>query len=249
MPVVVHTSPRSPDHEPGQRRTRFARAAPPPVRLTEDDIAILSHVAKHRFLRSTHLVRLLDRPAEKLVERLGPLYHAGFVDRPRAQLDYYATAGSAPMVYALGNRGAATLAEIHGGTVPKVDWTDKNRPARRPFIEPTLLIADVMIAFELAVRSRPDVRLMEPAEILSRAPEATRHSASPWALRTRVPIADATHEIGLIPDKVFGLDFTAERKRTYFFLEADRATMPVMRRSLNQTSIARRSRQRLRPAG
>lgn len=33
----------------------------------------------------------------------------------------------------------------------------------------------------------------------------------------------------MIPDKVIGLDFTQARKRSYFFVEADRVTMPVMR--------------------
>ena len=34
------------------------------------------------------------RSTKKLLERLGALYHNGYLDRPRAQLDYYATAGS-----------------------------------------------------------------------------------------------------------------------------------------------------------
>lgn len=237
MGVLAPSRPSSPRR---QRRPRFTRAAPPPLRLTDDDVALIGHVAKHRFLRSTHLVALIERPAKKIVERLGVLFHAGYLDRPRAQLDYYSTAGSAPLVYALGNRGATLLAETHEGVAPKVDWTDKNRTARRPFIEHTLLIADVMVAFERALWRHPDIRLMEPAEILSRAPEATRRSRSPWAIRARVTIAGLPRELSLVPDKVFGLDDTVQRKRTYFFLEADRATMPVQRTSLAQTSIARK---------
>src|SRR5947209_8287856 len=88
------------------RRARFRRDDPPAMRLTEDDLTIIRHVAKHRFLRSTHLITLLDRPAKKLLERLAALYHNAYLDRPRQQLDYYGIAGSAPIVYALGNRGA-----------------------------------------------------------------------------------------------------------------------------------------------
>ena len=36
---------------------------------------------------------------------------------------------------------------------------------------------------------------------------------------------------------MFGLDFTVARKRSYFFLEADRATMPVTRSHPRQTSF------------
>ena len=116
------------------RRSRFKRAAPAPMRLTDDDLEIIRHIAKHRFLRSTHLALLMPhRSYKKMLERLGALYHNGFVDRPRAQLDYYATAGSAPIVYALGTRGALVLAERDGMDRAQVDWTWKNRSVGRLF--------------------------------------------------------------------------------------------------------------------
>jgi len=224
----------------GTRRPHFRRHAPPPLRLTDDDIAIVRHVGKHRFLRSTHIVRLLRRPPKKVVERLGALYHTGYLDRPRAQLDYYATVKRPPYVYALGNRGAALITEIDGIEQPKVDWTDKNREAGRPFLEHTLLVADVMVAFECALHERPDIRLIEPDHILTGAPEAPRHARNPFKFSVRVNLNGFAGELSVVPDRVFGLDFTAERKRTYFFLEADRASMPVMRSSLLQTSIFRK---------
>src|SRR5438477_12633042 len=138
------------------RRARFQRDDPPPMRLTPDDLSVIRHVAKHRFLRSTHLISLLDRPAKKLLERLAALYHNAYLDRPRAQLDYYATAGSAPIIYGLGNKGAAILTEVDSMPAAKVDWTDKNRTVGRIFIEHTLLTADLMVAFEYATRGRSD---------------------------------------------------------------------------------------------
>ncbi len=45
------------------------------------------------------------------------------------------------------------------------------------------------------------------------------------------------------PDRVFGLHFEGEpekRQRAFFFLEADRGTMPVMRKGLVQTSFLRK---------
>jgi hypothetical protein len=210
------------------------------MRLTHDDIAVIRHVAKHRFLRSTHLVALLDRPAKKVLERLAALYHNAYLDRPRAQLDYYVAAGSAPIVYALGNKGVAALAEHDALPVAKVDWTDKNRTAGRAFIQHTLMIADFMVALEIAVHRRSDVRLIEPADILAAAPAETRRAKNPWTLRAGLSHAGATHDVGIIPDKVFGLDFTEARKRSYFFLEADRATMPVIRSHPRQTSFGQK---------
>jgi hypothetical protein len=222
---------------PTPRRPHFRRHDPPPLRITADDIIIIRGVAKHRFLRSTHIVRLLDRPAKKIVERLGALYHTGYLDRPRAQLDYYATVTRPAYVYGLGNRGASLIAEIDGAEPARVDWTDKNREAGRPFIDHALLVAEVMIAFELAARSRPDVVLMEPADVLARAPDATRRAANPWKWQATVPHDGLTVSVTHVPDKVFGLDFTQARKRVYFLLEADRATMPITRNNLRQTSI------------
>jgi hypothetical protein len=223
------------------RRSKFKRAALAPMRLTDDDLAIIRHIARHRFLRSTHLALLMPhRSYKKLLERLGALYHNGFVDRPRAQRDYYATAGSAPMVYALGNRGALVLAEHDGMDRAQVDWTWKNRSVGRPHVDHTLLTADLMVTAELVMRRRPDVKLLAASAILAAAPEATRSADNPLKLKARVNHAGKLLDVAVIPDAIFGLDFTLERKRKYFFLEADRATMPIVRADLSQTSYSRK---------
>ena len=104
------------------RRARFTRHAPEPIQLTADDLAIIRHIAEHRFLRSTHVARLIPhRSYKKLVERLAALYHNGYLDRPRAQLDAYLTGGSALMVYGLGTRGAQFLADYDGSVSSDLD--------------------------------------------------------------------------------------------------------------------------------
>jgi len=62
------------------------------------------------------------------------LFHAGYIDRPRAQLDYYPTFGSAPMIYALADRGVRLLKEWDGAEFRNPEWSRKNREAGRPFI-------------------------------------------------------------------------------------------------------------------
>jgi hypothetical protein len=57
-----------------------------------------------------------------------------------------------------------------------------------------------------------------------------------------VKIAGGT-KLGVIPDAVFALEYTdrnSQAQRAHFFLEADRGTMPVMRRGLAQTSFFRK---------
>ena len=61
------------------------------------------------------LVRAVQRRSlDRTNDRLLRLFHAGYVDRPRAQLDYYPTAGSSPIAYALADRGARLLIQRDG---------------------------------------------------------------------------------------------------------------------------------------
>src|SRR5260370_27673915 len=84
------------------RRPRFRRAAePPPFRLTDADVEIVRAVARHRLIRSTHIATLVGRSLDRTNDRLMRLFHAGYVDRPRDQLDRFPTTGTAPMLHAL----------------------------------------------------------------------------------------------------------------------------------------------------
>ncbi len=137
--------------ETTRRKRRFVRDEPERFQLTERDIALVRHVADHRFLRSTHLSKLCQASHAKVCRRLTHLFHAGYLDRPRAQFDHYREGGgSAPMVYALGNRGAQLLIE-RGVDVADVDWARKNNLAGRQFILHALAVADVRVALHRAI--------------------------------------------------------------------------------------------------
>src|SRR5512134_564936 len=101
-----------------ERRSRFERERPPGLLITERDVAILEATARHRFVRSTHVQALMpDEPAVKILRRLHKLYHNGYVDRPRAQIDYHLSGGgSKPMAYGLTSRGERLVAEETGKT-------------------------------------------------------------------------------------------------------------------------------------
>ena len=112
------------------RRPRFRRASePPPFRLTDDDVEIVRHLARHRFLRSMHIAALVGRSLDRANDRLLRLFHAAYIE-PRAQLDFYPV-GSASMVYALADRGARLLIERDGIAFTNVEWSRKNRKAGR----------------------------------------------------------------------------------------------------------------------
>ena len=195
------------------RLPRFERSQNiSPFRLTDRDLEIIRHVFEHRFLRSTHLVSLLPGSRQQVLRRLQCLFHHGYLDRPRAQIDYYRK-GSKTMVYGLGNKGMQLLEREDGISPCKLDWTARNRSITRFFMEHTLAVADVMVALELSCRRR-GVQLIHAPVV-----------AGGFKWSVRVHYRGVATAIGVVPDRVFALKTpTATR---WFFLEADRATMPV----------------------
>jgi hypothetical protein len=204
------------------------------------DVEIIRQVARHRFLRSTHLFALIGGSIPRIRERLGPLYHAGFLDRPRSQIEYHVRGGgSAPMVYALGTRGAQLLKIQDGLENADVDWALKNHRTGREFILHTLAIADLRVALTVACRQHGGHSVLEPDQLLAAAPDETQHARSPWSWRVRIQHKGAVREIGLLPDYVFALMLPDGRRRP-FIVEIDRGTMPVERATLELSSMLRK---------
>lgn len=165
---------------PPSRKPRFKRVPVENMQLTERDLAIIRQVFKHRFLRSIHIVALLNSIPQMTVRRLQLLYHHGYLDRPWEQVEFYHKVGSRPMAYGLGNRGADLLAEAFGMPRGKIDWAAKNKSVGQIFLNHTLSTADFMEHLEVACREHGRIRLMEAQEILDQAPEMTRRRKSPF---------------------------------------------------------------------
>src|ERR1039458_6847379 len=135
------------------RLPHFKRdSAVPAIKLTERDGEIIRLVERFRFVRSSHICSLIPGSPQQLLRRLKLLYHHGFLERPRAQIDYYHRGGSRHMVYGLGSKGAVFLQRDLDPGFGQVRWGEKNRAAGRVFLEHALLVADVMVAIELACR-------------------------------------------------------------------------------------------------
>jgi len=212
------------------RRPRFHRSPEiPPIQLTPRDTEIIRQVFRHRFLSSTHVCSLLGGSRQQLLRRLQRLFHHGYLDRPRAQIDYY-RAGSQAMVYGLGRHGVNLLENELQVPPQKVDWTAKNRNATRVFLEHTLAVADVMVSLEIACREHGGVEFIRCGPL--------RDEQMKW--RVRVQHGSSAAEIGVVPDGLFGLGLSEQAGIVWFFLEADRATMPIRRHGLKQTSFYRK---------
>ena len=145
------------------------------------------------------------------------------------------------MVYALADRGARLLIERDGVDFANVEWSRKNREAGRPFIDHQLEIMDFFVSLQCATQRRDDMRLIHPDEMVAAFPDQSFSERNPFALRVRISQRGTIHDIGLVPDLVFGLRFL-DGSRHCFMVEIDRGTMPITRTNLIQTSFARKIR-------
>lgn len=227
------------------RRKRYHRADDRPVTLTERDIDIIARVARHRFLRSDHVAALVGGSQQRILRRLRLLFDHGYLDRPTAQLTYQHIEGNRPMAYGLGNRGAKALKAERGLPYDTINWTWKNQKVRAPFLEHTLAVADCMVPFAVGLRERDDLRLITDDELIRSSPEQTQRRRNPykWSVEARLGEHGKRQYLSLVPDAMFGFHFLSgerEGQACFFVLEADRGTMPVMRKSLKQTSFYRK---------
>jgi hypothetical protein len=214
-----------------KRLPRFQRASPvAPMQLTDRDQTIIRLVRRHRFLSSRQIIALVGGSQLQLLRRLKLLYHHGLLERPRAQLRYYGSPGTRPIVYGLSNKSGMLVKQEIGNISL---WSEKNRAVGPVFLEHALLVSATMVAIELASR-RHGVRLLFEDELdLPTAKE-------PFQWRVKI---EGGVNLGVIPDRVFALEYpsiTGHAERAYFFLEADRGTMPVVRKQLTQTSFRRK---------
>ena len=222
---------------PFPRLPRFKRIATArPIDLTKRDHEIIRLVHRYRFLHSAHIIALIGGSTQQILRRLQLLFHHGFLERPRIQIDYYGKGGSRHIAYGLGNRGAKLLKERFGASLSHLRWNEKNQAVGRIFLAHALLVSDAMVAIELSVRNRAGIQFIREEALLPQGDRLQRREFR-WSVRLK------GDSLGLVPDQVFALDTACENgesDRAYFFLEADRGTMPVLRKNLKQTSIYRK---------
>jgi hypothetical protein len=199
---------------------RFKRTAPSPrISLTSDDIEILRHVHRHRFISAYDLYRLCaPRAADRVSRRLTTLFRAGLLDRPICQVERYQTGGSKPIVYGLTVSGRRALV-AESFIVPDRDYTNLNRSFTRPSLDHTTATARFLVDVEIACKCRTGTQFLRSEEIISDMPR--------W--RVELPWRGNRAEVLIVPDGLFGIARTADskRQRSFYFLEIDRGSMAV----------------------
>ncbi len=194
--------------------------------MTRRDIAIIREVNRHRLLRSSEISRLVGGSHQQVLRRLQRLFHHGYLDRPRAQLNSMLTGGSQAIVYALGRKGARLLAD-EGTLPPRHD----NFRLHHPYLEHTTAVAEFMVSLEQGLKEHPDARLISEEALADRV-----SLRDPFLMNVKV----GSQRVGLRPDRMFALEKVSSGESLLCCLELDRGTMPVRRRTLARSSFQRK---------
>ncbi len=199
--------------------------------FTARDLSILSSLYKYHLLTTHQLVAAHQGSEQKTRWRLRELFDAGLVERFHTKTDM-TIPGSEPVVYALTDRGADWLS-THRPDFERQHSRYNEQNSRRTLstIPHTLMIAEIMLRFELCSYYRPtELTFISQQAMLARAPEAIRNRRIPTQWNNSIPQKGEKVVIGNNPDQMFGIiDRTRPEGRNtpYFFLEADRGTETV----------------------
>lgn len=193
---------------PGRRRSRFVRSAEPPAMvLMARDLRLLELVARFRRLTASQIRAVVPFGSMQTASyRLQRLWQHRFLERE----SWPVVEGSAPAVYRVASRGAGALAARLGGDAR--DFLSTAGSDDQVFLEHTLALNDVLIAFELAARAAGHrLEWRRPGRPLDRPTD-------PLNDRQAVP---------LLPDAT--LNYLIGERRLQAFLEVDRGTETTAR--------------------
>jgi hypothetical protein len=207
--------------------------------LTARDLKILAAIEQHRFLSSRHVAALIPGSPERLVRRLALLRRHGYIERYFSRRHTESRGGSAPFVYGLAASGGNILREEGLRREGRSRWLSESRLMRGESIAHAVMISDVLVALKGACRSK-GVKFISPRDIQL---EAFGHESRRFSWRVSTEHDHAPVHLTMVPDEIFALEEdtgSPAPSRTYYLLEADRGTMPVVRRNFSQTSIFRK---------
>jgi hypothetical protein len=212
---------------------------PREITITDRHVGLLKNLVRFRLCSAAQLAALDGGSTQKVERALLALWENGYIERPVAQATTRRVEpGSQSLVYGLARKGAGYLRR-HGFDVsrPLLDGIDKQKAAGWRFIAHSVGVADFFVRLELAIRRRPDLQLLERADILDGAPRAMQRVK----LDARIPIGGLYRRCAVVPDGLFGLRFLEEEEESYFMYEKDRGEMPVTRyRNLYATFFAKK---------
>ncbi|MBA7628912.1 hypothetical protein ES703_36409 [subsurface metagenome] len=181
------------------------------MKLTDRDKRVIEWVYLFRFLTGGQIRLLEFENVSKTAcqRRLSLLYHNKYLSA--IQKPTHAGYGSSKRVYCLSQRGKKVISFTHDGMDPKnIKWNKKNNQVEIYFLEHTLAVNDIRVAFTIYARSLGYELKWIPEWELKALKEKVRDPENPGK------------SLAVTPDGYFLLK--GEGKEARFFIEADRAT-------------------------
>lgn len=220
---------------PRLRKPRFTRSPTDRIRLTGRDIRILDLADRYRVARSSHLAPLVGGSHQHFIRRVGKLFHAGYLQRPKWQL-LLDGQRNAPMAFAITATGHHAL---RNNGLPTFATPPRFRTAGVALsLSHSLGVSEIVASFErcAALEGLRFFSHHEWPRIPSRDFSPRRHHLR-W--RIKLVLDGETAQCGLMPDAGFSLQ-SPDGPESFFLLEADRGTMPVCRRDPIQSSFRKK---------
>ena len=196
------------------RLPRYKRATtPPPMQITDRDVAILAAVCDMRFLTSDQIQLLLFSPstASSCRRRLSLLYHNQYLDRMLVPTKN--AFGSTRAVYMLSRRGAEFTARARSCSTSDLDWRPGDTDKELYFIEHSLAINSFRLMVTKTAKTQ-GMKLEWTDERTLRRREMKDYVADP---------RHSGEKLAVVPDGYFSL--ANEGHDQAFALELDRGTV------------------------
>jgi len=182
------------------------------MRLTDRDKRVIEAVYQLRFLTRDQ-IKLLEFKEGSMTacqRRLSLLYHNGYLSAVHKPIP--SGYGSSKRVYCLSKKGAGLIAHLYSEKEAReIKWNEKQNKVELFFIEHTLAINDVRIAFlkEVLETKEYDLFWFPESEVKS------------WKEKVNDP-ENSGKTLPITPDAFLYL--TGNKKKANYFLEVDRAT-------------------------
>jgi len=204
------------------------------LELSPRDLEIFRVLFRYRYLPSTSIHAFVGGASEtRFKERLGDLFHEGYLDRPTKQWEL-AGCRHRPAVYEIGRGGLKVLRHSEAEDLESRTWLGTQAHLQ---FHHSLMICDVLANVELESRTLSHLRFIPWSEIAAKMPNLVLHRSGPFRFMATTP-----HPLTVIPDAIFGIEYHSGETRSYrfFALEADRGTMPIMRSQGAQSSYLKK---------
>lgn len=225
------------------RRLRYTRAYKKPknIEIGERDIAILSLLARYRYLRKDFMLKLLGKVSEqKVTRRLRDLYDLGYINRPEEQWRAMNARYSAA-VYELDTKGEQLLRDNELYPLELSSLTRKSRNGAIRQYPHSMMICDTLASIEIGLMGT-NHELVTWEQILTKhgTLDAENPFKMPCTISYTYPKTQKTHyaKTFIIPDGIFGIK-RPDDTFSFFALEAERGN-GIWRNNLEQPSFLKK---------